>query len=61
MGENKVLLFLLALVVLASSAPSQKKLYYLHQEDTLQESAALSEIINNPYGIPVLLINWYSI
>lgn len=53
---NRMTMLLLALLVALINC---QKLYYLHNEKQLVETNDLKELIDNPYKIPVLIINWY--
>lgn len=51
-----ILIFILVSIVAA--APGKQAIYYLHNLPNFEENDDIREIINNPYNIPVKIINW---
>lgn len=44
--------------LLVISIASSPKLYYLHNENAPPSSPELTAIIENPYKVPLLIIDW---
>jgi hypothetical protein len=58
MSRNKQIIYLLLLALLAVATSSKKQLYYLYDQEPQPDSQSFQQILNNPYDIPVLTINW---
>jgi hypothetical protein len=50
---------LIVLIVLTMSVVSAKQsIYYLHNLTDFEENGDILELKNNPYSIPLKIINW---
>jgi hypothetical protein len=58
MSRNNQIIYLLLLALLAVATSAKKQLYYLYDQEPQSNSQSFQQILQNPYDIPVLTINW---